>query len=56
MAKAINIVLDESKHPNVFFVEIEKDNGKSIAIGKRVYKIDDELTYLRITPVDIAKA
>ena len=56
MAEAINIVLDESKHPNVYFIEIEKDNGESISIGERVYKADDGFTYFRITPADIIKA
>lgn len=54
--KAINIILDERNQiegisPDVFFVEIELDNGHSVNIGERIP--DGELTRLRITAEDI---
>ena len=59
MESAINIILDESnqadgKSPNVFFVEIELDDGRSISVGERIGY--DGLTRLRITANDILNA
>ena len=51
MADAINIILFEKEHPNVEFVEIETDDGKSIAIGKRIAY--GNYVKIRITPDDI---
>lgn len=63
MADAINIILFEKEHPNVTFVEIETDDGKSIAIGERVSfgKVYTESSYgdyvkIRITSDDIKRA
>ena len=54
MTSAINIVLDESGIPNVYFVEIELDDGRTIDIGERIPY--DGLTKLRITAEDILSA
>ncbi len=48
----INIVLDEKDPQNPIFVEIENSQGKSVNIGERTVK--DGLTYIKITPVDLA--
>ena len=52
--KAINIILDERNTPDVFFVEIELDNGHSVNIGERIPY--GGLTRLRITAEDIGNA
>lgn len=56
MKSAINIILDEGDNhkPQVLFVEIELDDGRSISIGKRIDY--DGLTRLRITAEDIVNA
>ena len=54
MEEAINIVLDDNEPPNVFFVEIELDDGRSVNIGERMES--DGLTRLRITAGDIINA
>ena len=54
MADAINIILFEEEHPNVTFVEIETDDGKSIAIGERISYGD--YVKIRITSDDIKRA
>ena len=54
MTSAINIVLDESGTPNVYFVEIELDDGRTIDIGERIPY--DGLIKLRITAEDILNA
>lgn len=51
---AINIILDEGSPPDVFFIEIELDNGRSINIGKRSKY--GNFTKLRITTGDIENA
>ena len=52
--KAINIIIDESRMekgiPEVLFVEIETDDGRSIRIGER-FKYAG-LTKIRITEED----
>ncbi len=56
MAKAINIIIDDSTYnpPWTVFVEIELDNGRSVAVGQRIpYKEAKPLTKIRITPQDI---
>ena len=54
MKSAINIVLDENEPPDVLFVEIELDDGRSINIGERIEC--DGLIRLRITAEDIISA
>ena len=54
MADAINIILFEKEHPDVVFVEIETDDGKSIAIGERISYGD--CVKIRITSGDIKDA
>ncbi len=51
MTDAINIILDESKHPDVCFVEIETDDSRSISIGERIK--DQGYIKIRITADDI---
>jgi len=52
---AINIILDESETtPDVSFVEIELDDGRSIGIGKRIKY--GNYTKIRITANDILNA
>ena len=53
--KAINIILDESGvSPDVLFVEIETDEGRSIRIGERIKY--GKFAKIRITSEDIEKA
>ena len=54
MEEGINIVLDENEPPNVLFVEIELDDGRSINIGERIDC--DGLIRLPITAGDIISA
>lgn len=54
MAKAINIILDESNPHDPLFIEIENDAGASVGIGERINY--DGLIKIRITPEDIRKA
>ena len=49
--KAINLILNESHPPNVYFLEIEDDNGRSVNIGERIQK--GNFIRLRITTADI---
>ena len=53
--KAINIILDESGvSPDVLFVEIETDEGRSICIGERIKY--GKFAKIRITSEDIEEA
>ncbi len=52
MAEAIFVVIDESRPPNVYFIEIEKDGGESIKIGERLPG-PNGLTFIKITKTDI---
>ena len=54
MAKAINIILDESEPQSPLFIEVETDDGVSMGIGERIDY--DGFVRLRITPDDIRKA
>ena len=51
MAQAINIILDDKNPPDVLFVEIETDDGRSIKIGETLDYCD--FKKIRITPEDI---
>jgi len=52
MEKAIFVIIDESCPPNVTFVEIEREGGRSIKIGERI-ALPDFLTAIKITSTDI---
>jgi len=51
--KAINIILDESRPPNAYFLEIEKDNKEPIRIGERIAYGNGDFVRIRITAEDI---
>ena len=53
-AKAIFVVIDESRPPNIYFIDIQKDGCEQIKIGERI-KGPDGLTFIKITEMDIQK-